>query len=112
MTSLINENGRFEVVDGLAGLSIGIVYFDDRSVVYVSRSVFENIKTGNIKKLEYAVLTYQRAEKDIDAVAREIVTELENCPPGQLAEEIIMQLESGKSPNPKWILNPNTGASD
>ncbi len=109
MSGLIQDDGSFQVVEELEGLSIGIVYFDDRGVVYVSKSVFEKIKTGKIKSLEYAILTYQRSEKAIEKIANEIVDELKKCPPGRMTDATMRELEKTKSTTPNWILNPYIG---
>jgi len=73
----------------LEGLSVGIRYFDDPYTIYVSPSLFEDVYEKKSSQLQYMVLSYRKGQKDIVAIANEIIDELKKTPPGRATNEVL-----------------------
>ena len=80
----VGENTQLKMValESMAGLSIGLKYFDDDSVVYVSPLIHEQFLNSSLPSLDFVTLKYQRADRHIEDVVKEIIYELQKCPDG------------------------------
>ena len=80
----VGENTQLQMValESMAGLSIGLKYFDDDSVVYVSPLIHEQFLNSALPSLDFVTLKYRRTDKHIEDVVKEIIYELQKCPDG------------------------------
>jgi len=99
---------KYVEVPNLKNFGYGIRYFDDDHTIYVSPPVYRLIAEKLLQTLDYLVLSYTRNQKPIDKIARDIMIELDNCPPGGFTTEMLGQLvnKQKKFVNPDLIVSP------
>jgi hypothetical protein len=51
---------------------VGFKFFDDDKTVYVSPKTFERIGSGDLKSLNYIMLSWKSTDTTIDAVAKDL----------------------------------------
>lgn len=85
----VGENVQLKMIalESMVGLSIGLKYFDDDSVVYVSPLIHEQFLNSALPSLDFVTLKYRRTDKHIEDVVKEIIYELQKCPDGTVESD-------------------------
>jgi hypothetical protein len=71
-------------IEELAGLSIGIKYFDDDTRIFVAPEIQQKFLDKKLERLDFATLQYRKEDKPIQEIAIEIVEECKRCGIGEL----------------------------
>lgn len=79
-------------LDSMVGLSIGLKYFDDATVIYVSPEVHHKFLLHTLGSLDFVTLKYRSNEKHIEDVVKEIVYELNRCPEGSVTSDVFNEM--------------------
>jgi hypothetical protein len=75
------------VLKSMIGLSIGLKYFDNDKVVYVSPETHNSFLNKTLPFLDFVTLKYRSREKDIELIVEEIINELKKCPSGAVSSD-------------------------
>jgi len=69
---------KFIPVKEMDKFPFGLVFFGEKHPVYVSPTMYEDIKAGTVTNLPYAMLVYRRGETPIEDVVLNIIDEVKD----------------------------------
>ncbi len=87
-----NEEIKLVALESMAGLTIGLKYFDDPALIYVSPLTHTQFLTNKLPSLDWVTLKYRRSDKHIEDVVREIIYELKKCPEGYVRSDAFNEM--------------------
>lgn len=89
---------KVNILDSMNGIPFAIQYFDDDKTLYVSRMLFEELKSkGPQTGMRYVKLAWKKSSIEIEDVVKRLWEDVEAY---RLEEEKIQQTElDGKIPN-------------
>lgn len=94
----------------MEGLQFAMHYFDDNTELFVSPSIFEQLKEGTYPNLKFVMLSVSRKDDDIENIATMIVNKFKSLPPGKTfafdVEEKVKEFQEKLTGKQRVIVSP------